>query len=101
MQARKAAGVKRTILGIIAAVLAIHGAKKASLFGSYARGEQKPGGDIDVIVEFEGRKSLMELVRIENELSDKVGRKVDLLTEKSISPYIAERIAGEMKALPL
>jgi len=43
-------------------------------------------------VEFSERKSLLDLVGIEQELSDAVGMRVDLLTEKSISPYLIDRI---------
>ena len=68
------------------------GAKKITLFGSYARNEQKKGSDIDVIVSFSSPKSLMELVQIEEDAAKALGVKLDLLTEKSISPYIAARI---------
>jgi len=56
------------------------------VFCSYVRGEEKARSDIDILVEFSGRKSLLELVRIERELSEILRIKVDLLTEKSISP---------------
>ncbi|MBT9164345.1 MAG: hypothetical protein DDT22_00300 [candidate division WS2 bacterium] len=72
------------------------GVKKIAIFGSYVRGEEKPESDIDVIVEFSERRSLLEIVGIEQELSDAIGLKVDLLTEKSISPYLIDRIKKEM-----
>ena len=80
-------------------ILKKHGAKKIEIFGSYARGEQKETSDLDVIVEFEKRKSLLELVGIEQELEDHLGIKVDLLTEASISPYLIERIKKESKVV--
>ena len=49
----------------IARLLKNQGARKIALFGSYVRGEEKPGSDIDIIVDFSKRKSLLELVRIE------------------------------------
>jgi predicted nucleotidyltransferase len=67
--------------------------------GSYARGEEKPDSDIDVLVEFTQRKSLLEIIRIERELSDTLGVKVDLLTEKSISPYLIDRVRNEMQVI--
>jgi predicted nucleotidyltransferase len=73
--------------------------KKIALFGSYVRGEEKQGSDIDIIVEFSERKSLLELVRIERELSEVLGIKVDLLTEKSISPYLIDTIRDEMEVI--
>ncbi|MCW7074719.1 MAG: nucleotidyltransferase domain-containing protein [Candidatus Methanospirare jalkutatii] len=50
--------------------------KKIEIFGSYARGERKETSDLDVIVEFEKRKSLLELVGIEQELEDKYKTKI-------------------------
>ena len=44
-------------------------------------------------------KSLLELVGIEQEIEDKLGRKVDLLTEKSISPYLIGRIKKESRVV--
>ena len=83
----------------IVQVLKNQGAKKVAIFGSYMRGEEKPGSDIDIIIEFSERKSLLELVGIEQELSDVLGVKVDLLTEKFISPYLIDRIKEEMEVI--
>jgi len=60
---------------------------------------QKPGSDVDIIVEFSERKSLLALVRIERELSEILGIRVDLLTEKSISPYLIDSIKKEMESI--
>ncbi len=64
-----------------------HGTEK-SFFGSYAEGNQTEKSDLDMIVEFSETPTLIELVRIEEELSELLGVKVDLLTEESISPFI-------------
>jgi uncharacterized protein len=69
------------------------------VFGSMARGEAKKKSDIDLIVRFSKRKSLLALVRLERELTEALGRKVDLLTEASISPYLRERILSEMRVV--
>ena len=87
------------IINKLVSILKKHGAKKIEIFGSYARGEQKETSDLDVIVEFEKRKSLLELVGIEQELEDALGIKVDLLTEASISPYLIEKIRKESKVI--
>ncbi|MBU2559660.1 nucleotidyltransferase family protein [archaeon] len=76
-----------------------HGVKKAALFGSAARGELIKDSDIDILVEFTGRKSLLDLVRIERELSELIGFKVDLLTEKSISPYIRDSVKRDLQVI--
>ena len=83
----------------IVQILKSKGARKIAIFGSYVRGEEKPESDIDIIVEFSERKSLLDLVGIEQELSDAVGMRVDLLTEKSISPYLIDRIKKEMEVI--
>ena len=73
-------------------ILIKHGAKKISIFGSYVRGEATPESDLDIIVEFEHPTGLIKFVGIEIELSESLGIKVDLLTEKSISPYLIDII---------
>jgi predicted nucleotidyltransferase len=87
---------KKEIFEKMTRILKDQGARKIAVFGSYVRGEEKPGSDIDIIVEFSERKSLFDLVGIEQEVSDALGIKVDLLTEKSISPYLIDRIKKEM-----
>jgi predicted nucleotidyltransferase len=69
------------------------------VFGSMARGEAKKRSDIDLLVRFSRRKSLLSVVRLERELSEALGRKVDLLTEAAISPYLRERILKETRVL--
>lgn len=90
---------KREMFRKIARLLEEQGAKKIAIFGSYVRGEEKPESDIDILVEFKERKSLLEFVKIERELSQSVGIKVDLLTEKAISPYLIDRIKSEMEVI--
>ncbi len=67
------------------------------VFGSYARGEARPGSDIDLLARFAKPKNLLELVRIERELGKRLGRRVDLVTEDAISPYLRERIEAEVR----
>ena len=64
----------------IVSILEENGAKKVAVFGSYARGESKPGSDIDILVEFTERKSLLSLVGLEMKLTEALQIKVDLLT---------------------
>ncbi len=65
----------------------------------YARGEEKPESDIDILVEFSEIKGLLIHARIERELSEFLGVKVDLLTEESISPYLIDKIKKEAKVI--
>ena len=62
------------------------------VFGSVARGEENEKSDIDLIATFSKPISLLQMVKLERELSILVGRKVDLLTTKSLSPYLRSRI---------
>jgi len=68
---------------------------KAGIFGSYARGEATKKSDVDILIKYRGRKSLLDLVRLERELEELLGKKVDLLTYNSINHLIKERILQE------
>ncbi len=76
-------------------VLKRHGVSRAALFGSFARGEGKQKSDLDVLIEFRGNKSLMDLVALKLDLEAKTHRKVDVLTYRSLHPAIRERIQSE------
>jgi predicted nucleotidyltransferase len=66
------------------------------VFGSYASGKNTPQSDLDLLVSFSGRKTLLDMVRIEREMSESLGIKIDLLTENSISPYLRDKIKNNM-----
>ena len=66
------------------------------VFGSVARGEATSQSDIDLLVRFSKSKSLLALVALERQISTAFGRKVDLLTEAAISPYIRDRVKREL-----
>lgn len=87
------------IKGIIIDTLKKFGVKKASLFGSVVRGESTMESDVDLLVEFKGRKSLLDLVRLKTRLEELLGRKVDVLTYKSINPRLKKRILNEQKVI--
>lgn len=72
---------------------------KIGVFGSMARGEAGELSDIDLLVEFSRRKSLLALVSLERMISAALGRKVDLLTEAAISPYLRDRIKNELQVI--
>ncbi len=76
-------------------ILRKNGVKRASFFGSIVRGEMTEESDVDLLVEFEGRRSLLDLAHLKNELEDAVDRRVDLLTYKSLHPLLKERILAE------
>ena len=72
---------------------------KVGVFGSMARGEANEQSDIDLIVEFSKRKSLLALVALERKISTALGRKVDLLTEAALSPYLHDRIMRDLQII--
>jgi len=75
------------------------GVLRAALFGSMVRGDAKKKSDIDILVRFSRRKSLLDLVRLQFILEDKLGKKVDLLTYDSIDPLLKDIILKEQKVI--
>jgi predicted nucleotidyltransferase len=73
--------------------------RQIGVFGSVARGEADEQSDIDLVVSFSKRISLLKMVALERQISDALGRKVDLLTEDAISPYLRERIKRDLQVL--
>ena len=72
---------------------------KIGVFGSVARGEATDQSDVDLLVYFSKPKSLLTLVALERQISTALGRKVDLLTEAAISPYLRERNKRELQVI--
>lgn len=69
------------------------------IFGSFSRGEEKTDSDIDILVDFNDQKSLMEIGGIQYDLQTKLGRPVDLVTRKNIKPEIKKYILKDLKVL--
>lgn len=90
---------KPEIYDQIVSFLKGYGATNISVFGSYANDVENKNSDIDLIVEFKKQLSLLKFVELEQNLSDYLGIKVDLLTKSSISPYIYNKIQNELKVI--
>jgi predicted nucleotidyltransferase len=69
-----------------------HGARNIRVFGSAARGDAGPASDVDLLVEMEPGRSLVDFVGLWQDLEDLLGLKVDLVSEGGISPYLREQI---------
>ena len=73
---------------------------RISIFGSYARGENSENSDLDILIQFKDRMSLLKLVQIEQELSDKLGIPIDLVTENSLkNPRLKNYIEKDLISL--
>ena len=79
--------------------LRLGGVKKAALFGSFARGEEKKNSDVDLLIQFSGQKSLLDMVRLKLALEHEVHRKVDLVTYDSLHPSLRKRILEEQEVI--
>ena len=74
--------------------------RRLSAFGSVLREDFSPGSDLDLLVEFQpGRTPGLAFFRLERELSDLFGRRVDLNTRASLSPYFRDRVLFEARDL--
>lgn len=82
---------------IIIEVLNPYAPERLGIFGSYARNEEKPGSDLDILVSFSKTYNLLQLVGIEQDLSEKLGIKVDLITENSVNPRMKKYIDQDIK----
>ena len=73
---------------------------KAWLFGSFARGEESPGSDVDLLVQYdEGGISLLKHASMLNELERILERTVDIVEEGSLRPRISENVSQERKLI--
>jgi len=78
--------------------------KRIGLFGSYVRGEQNQESDVDILVEFlPGQKNFKNFIQLAYYLEELLGRRVELVTSESLSPYLKPYILKEVeyvKAIP-
>ena len=86
-------------------VLRQHGVRRAGVFGSFARGEQTPASDVDLLIEPDAGATLFTLSRLEMELEELLGRPVDLITftalETSARPRLYEHILHDLVMLQM
>ena len=81
----------------VAPVLEQSGVEYAGVFGSVARGQDRPDSDIDLLVRFQQLPGLFGYIGLERRLSEVLGKKVDLATEESLHPMIRRNVLSELK----
>ena len=88
----------RSVLGLhLPELRRQYGVQSLGLFGSYVRGDQRPGSDLDLLVEFDDKRlSLLDFIALENYLSDLLGVKVDLVEKDALKPAIGRHILREV-----
>ena len=79
----------------IVPILKEAGVLRSSLFGSVARGEARPDSDVDILVELPRGKSMFDLIDLEEKLAAKSGKKVDLVTYRSVHHLLRDIIFNE------
>lgn len=80
-------------------IAAMHGARNIRMFGSAARGEDRPNSDLDLLVEMEAGRSLLDLIALGQDLEELLHRKVDVLTDSSVHPAIRPHILADARPL--
>jgi predicted nucleotidyltransferase len=78
-----------------------HGMARANVrvFGSVARGDDRADSDIDLLVDVEAGRTLLDVIALERDLCELLGRIVEVLTDGGLSPYLHQRILAEAAAL--
>ncbi len=69
-----------------------YGVRKAAIFGSVARGEATESSDIDLLVEFEENRSLLDLIGLKQDAEELLGVEVDVVTYNSLHPLLEDQI---------
>ena len=80
-------------------IAAAHGARNVRVFGSVARGESDGSSDLDLLVDMTEGRTLFDLVALGADLEEALGVAVDVVTEKSLSPYLRDRVLAEAVSL--
>lgn len=75
--------------------LVAYGVVRAAVFGSWARGDTRDCSDVDVLVEFEDGRTLLDLVGLQQDLTEVLGLEADVVTYRSLHPLLRDRILAE------
>ena len=78
---------------------ASHKARNLRVFGSVARGEDRPDSDADCLVDFDSGASLLDLVGLQQDIAALLGRRADVVIADGVSPFLRQRILAEARPL--
>lgn len=77
------------------------GVQRIGVFGSFARGDQNPTSDVDLLVEFDvGRKTYRNFIDLAYFLQDRLGRRVELVTPEGLSRHVRAKILAQVEYVP-
>jgi len=80
-------------------VAANHGARNLRVFGSVARGETTPASDLDLLINLDPGRTLLDLIAVKQDLEDLLGCAVDVVTEDAVSPHIRDQVLKDAVSL--
>ena len=80
-------------------VAANHGARNLRVFGSVARGENTPASDLDLLINLDPGRTLLDLIAVKQDLEDLLGCAVDVVTEDAVSPHIRDQVLKDAVSL--
>lgn len=89
----------KAVAATVRTIAARHGVTSVRVFGSVARNESGADSDLDLLVTMAPGRSFLDLVAFWQDVEEGLGRKVDVVSEGGLSPYLRDRILGE--AVPL
>lgn len=90
---------KKQIIQTIVTYLKQYNVQEIGLFGSFVRNEMNPASDIDILVEYKRGTTLFDIAKMQIELSEKIGRKVDLVSKNAVHKRIMEYIKKEIQTV--
>ena len=93
------AAVRAHLAGLLPELGERYGVRSLSIFGSYARGEQTEGSDLDVLVEFDEVPGLITFAGLARLLEDRTGLAVDLATRPMLGPDLAPGVEADLTAV--
>ena len=84
---------------IAAPVFQRHGVAYAAVFGSTARGEDRPDSDVDILVRLGRRTGMVGYMRLIEDLESALHKSVDVVTEQSLNPQVREYVAVDLATI--